>query len=62
MESPQLQHSITVNIYVKKKTYEALQDIVYIQLPPGINFRLALKRSEITVLGYFWSCKDLTKI
>ena len=33
---------------------EALQDIVYIQLPPGINFGISLKRSEITQNGYFW--------
>ena len=38
-------------------SYEALQ--VYILLPPGINFRISLKRSEITQMGYF--CQDLTK-
>ena len=34
-------------------TYEALQDIVDIQLPPGINFGISLERSEITLRGIF---------
>ena len=38
--------------------YEALQDIVYIRLPPGMNFGISLKRSEITQMGYFWSPLD----
>ena len=38
--------------------YEALQDIVYIRLPPGINFGISLKRSEITEMGCFWSPLD----
>ena len=38
--------------------YEALQDIVYIRLPPGINFVISLKRSEITQMGCFWSSLD----
>ena len=33
--------------------YEALQDIVYKQLPHGINFGISLKRSEITEMGFF---------
>jgi len=36
----------------------ALGLAVYIQLPPGINFGISLKRSEITQMGYFWSVLD----
>ena len=39
-------------------SYEALQDIVYIQLQHGINFGISLKRSEITEMGCFWSTLD----
>ena len=48
-------------IYAKLPThfaYEALQNIVNLQLPPGINFGILLKRSEITQIGYLWS--DIT--
>ena len=38
--------------------YEVLQDIVYIRLPPGINFGKLFKRTEITQMGYFWSPLD----
>ena len=34
-------------------TYEALQDIKYMQLPLVINFGISLKTSEITKMGYF---------
>ena len=30
-----------------------MQDIVYMRLPPGINFGKSLKISEITQMGYF---------
>ena len=43
---------------IHSKGYEALQDIVYIRLPPGINFGISLKRSEITEMGCFWSPLD----
>ena len=33
--------------------YEALQDTVYIPLPPGINFGLSYQRSEITKMWFF---------
>ena len=41
-----------------KVCYEALQDIVYILLPPGINFGISLKSLEITQMGYLWSPLD----
>ena len=45
--------------YISQYTpQEALQDIVYIRLPPGINFGISLKRSEITQMGYCWSPLD----
>ena len=34
-----------------KMFFEALQVIVYILLPPGINFGISLKMSEITQMG-----------
>ena len=39
---------------------------MYIQLPPGMNFGISLKRSKITQMGCFWSpldsqSQDLTK-
>ena len=39
---------------------------MYIRLPPGINFGISLKRSEITQMGCFWSplysySQDLTQ-
>ena len=40
-----------------KTIFEALQDLVYIRLPPGINFGISLKRSEITQIRYYWSYK-----
>ena len=53
-------------LHVYLKLYEALQDIVYIWLPTGIDFGISLKRSEITQMGCFWSpfnsySQDLTK-
>ena len=46
--------------------YEALQDKVYIRLPPGVNFGKSFKRPETTQMGYFWSpldskSQDITK-
>ena len=45
--------------------YEAFQDKVYIQMPPGFNSGISLKRPETTQIEYFWSpldsnSKDLT--
>ena len=40
------------------RVYEALQDIVYIRLPPWVNFGKLLKSTEITQMGYFWSPLD----
>ena len=37
---------------------EALQDNVYILLPPVFNVGLSLKRPETTHVGYFWSPLD----
>ena len=35
-----------------------MQDIVYIRLPPRINFGILSKRYKITEMGYFWSPLD----
>ena len=35
-----------------------MQVIVNIRLPPGINFGISLKWSEITQIGYLWSPLD----
>ena len=40
-------------LYHGSLDYEALQEIVYIQLPPEMNFGISLKRSEITEMGVF---------
>ena len=46
--------SVHYRVYgVHYTVYEALQDIVYIRLPPGINFGISLKRSEVIQIGYF---------
>ena len=46
-------------VWIKfRSIYEALQDIAYIRLPPGINFGISLKRSEIPQMGCFWSSLD----
>ena len=46
-------YALLLHRNVFKTFYEAWQDIVYIQLPPGIKFVISLKRSEITQMGVF---------
>ena len=46
---------------------QALPNLVYIQLPPGVKFGMLVKRAEISDIWYFWSHLDsqsqaLTKI